>query len=87
MLRATVIGFDGAAQVYSSDEHATHGMGELFDALAGGRGYEIAVEPAGGVGGVFGSDLYENWTFADEARERSAATGDATVTYRLLPEE
>ena len=86
MLRATVIGFDGAAHVYTSDEHATHGMGELFERLAGGRGYEVEVLPTGGVGGVFGADLYDHWTFADEARERSAAKADAAVTYRLLRE-
>ncbi len=87
MLTATVIGLDGTTQVYTSDEQATHDMGELFDRLAAGRGYEVEVQPASGVGGVFGADLYDNWTFAEEARERSVAKGDAAVTYRLLPEE
>ncbi len=86
MLRATVIGFDGAPHVYTSDAHASQRMDALFEQLAGGRGYEVEVLPAGSTGGVFGADLYENWTFADEARERSAAKADVAVTYRLLRE-
>ena len=86
MLRATVIGLDGEASVYTSDEHGMHGMGELFNRLAGGQAYEVEVLPVDGVGGVFGAELYDDWTFADEARERRAAKADAAVTYRLVPE-
>ena len=95
MLRATVIGFDGVVQVYSSEQHATCRMGALFDRLANGQGYEVEVGAAGstggvfgsagGTGGVFGSELYEHWTFADEAHERGANKEDQHVTYRLLP--
>ncbi len=86
MLRATVIGLDGATRVYTSAEHATQRMDELFEQLAGGQAYEVEVLPVEGVGGVFGADLYAHWSFADEARERGAAKGDTSVTYRLLPE-
>ena len=86
MLRATVIGFDGAPHVYTSDEHARRRMDELFDQLAGGHRYEFEVMPAGGGGGAFGADLSEHWTFADEARERSAGTADQAMTYRLIRE-
>ncbi len=87
MLTATVIGLDGVTQVYTSDDHAAHQMDELFDGLAQGVGYEVEVSAGGAPGGtVFGSDIYEGWTLADEARERGAGSVDRAVTYRLLPE-
>ncbi len=87
MLSATVIGFDGETQVYSSDDHAAQRMDDLFARLAGGVGYEVEVSANGQPGGaVFGADIYDRWTLADEAQERGAGRTDQAVTYRLLPE-
>ena len=86
MLTATVIGLDGATQVYTSEAHAAQRMDELFERLAAGRRYAVEVRPTGSAGGVFGADLYANWTIGDEARERGAGRAEQAVTYRLLPE-
>ncbi len=84
MLTATVIGFDGASRVYTSTDDADQRMDQVFEQLAAGAGYEVTVEAD--AGGTFGADLYQDWTFGDEARERGALRADRAVTYRLVPE-
>jgi hypothetical protein len=87
MLTATVIGFDGTAARYTSEEHAEQRMDEIFERLADGRAYQVEADPDGGaVGGVFGPDIYRHWTLGDEAGERDAGKRDVSVTYRLVAE-